>query len=128
MSVHMRGFTIQKLYQAGKVSEKEIYGNYDGKKAQFVAVNDGKMEKGSLTNRDIATLLSLRASPHSLVERLEHDLGRGQHRRRRTRRHRRRRHKKNIHVNIINIVDSIIKKKHIEDGNIKPEGAAKLSS
>jgi hypothetical protein len=90
----MRGFTIQKLYQAGKVSEKEIYGNYDGKKAQFVAVNDGKMEKGSLTNRDIATLLSLRASPHSLVERLEHDLGRGQHRRRRTRRHRRRRHKK----------------------------------
>lgn len=98
MSVHMQGFTIQKLYQAGKVSEKEIYGNYDGKKAQFVAVNDGKMEKGSLTNRDIATLLSLRASPHSLVERLEHDLGRGQHRRqhrrRRTRRHRRRRHKK----------------------------------
>ena len=105
MAVHMQGFAIQKLYQDGKVSKKGIFGNYDGKEAQFVAVDNGKMETGSLSNQDIAALLSLRASPHSLVERLEHDLGRGHprrhrhtHRRRRPRsHHRHRRHHRHTH-------------------------------
>jgi len=87
----MQGFAIQKLYQDGKVSEKGIFGNYDGKKAQFIAMDDGKVGRGTLSNHDIAALLSMRASPHSLVERLEDDLGRGHHHRG-TRRHRRHRH------------------------------------
>ena len=91
MSVHMQGFVLQKLYHNGEVNEKGIYGNYDGKEAQIVAVKDGKRQTASLSNRDIASLLSLRASPHSLVERLEHDLGRGHHRRRHRHTHRRRR-------------------------------------
>ena len=91
MTVHMQGFAIQKLYQDGKVSEKGIFGNYDGKKAQIIAMDDGKVGRGTLSNHDIAALLSMRASPHSLVERLEDDLGRGHHHRG-TRRHRRHRH------------------------------------
>lgn len=98
MAVHMQGFAIQKLYQDGKVSKKGIFGNYDGKEAQFVAVDNGKMETGSLSNQDIAALLSLRASPHSLVERLEHDLERGHRRHRHTRRHRRSRRSRSHHT------------------------------
>ena len=88
MSVHMQGFAIQKIYQNGKVSEKGLFGKYDGDEAQLVALNDGNIESASLSKHDIASLLALRASPHSLVERLEHDLGRGHHHRH-TRRHRR---------------------------------------
>ena len=93
MSVRMQGFAIQKIYQNGKVSEKGLFGKYDGDEAQIVALNDGEVETASLSNHDIASLLALRASPHSLVERLEHDLGRGhRHRRHHTRRHHRRHH------------------------------------
>ena len=88
MTVHMQGFAIQKLYQDGKVSEKGIFGNYDGKKAQIIAMDDGKVGRGTLSNHDIAALLSMRASPHSLVERLEDDLGRGHRHHHRTRHHR----------------------------------------
>jgi len=93
MPVRMQGFALQKIYQNGKVSEKGLFGKYDGDEAQIVALKDGEVETASLSNHDIASLLALRASPHSLVERLEHDLGHGhRHRRHHTRRHHRRHH------------------------------------
>ena len=96
MSVRMQGFAIQKQYQNGKVSKKGIFGVYDGDKAKLVSLKDGETKTASLSNHDIASLLALRSSPRSLVERLEHDLGRGQHRhhshhRRSTRHHSHRR-------------------------------------
>jgi len=108
MSVRMQGFAIQKQYQNGKVSKKGIFGVYDGDKAKLVSLKDGETKTASLSNHDIASLLALRSSPRSLVERLEHDLGRGQHRhhshhrrstrhhshRRRSTRHHKRRHSK----------------------------------
>ena len=108
MSVRMQGFAIQKQYQNGKVSKKGIFGIYDGNKAKLVSLKDGETKTASLSNHDIASLLALRSSPRSLVERLEHDLGRGHHRhhshrrrstrhhshRRRSTRHHKRRHSK----------------------------------
>ena len=98
MSVRMQGFAIQKQYQNGKVSKKGIFGVYDGDKAKLVSLKDGETKTASLSNHDIASLLALRSSPRSLVERLEHDLGRGQHRHhshhRRSTRHHKRRHSK----------------------------------
>ena len=99
MSVRMQGFAIQKIYQNGKVSEKGLFGKYDGDEAQIVALKDGEVETASLSNHDIASLLALRASPHSLVERLEHDLGHGhRHRRHHTRHHHRRHHTRRHHT------------------------------
>jgi hypothetical protein len=99
MSVRMKGLVLQQISHNGKVSEKGIYGDYDGQEAQVVALNNGNLQMASLDNQDITQLLSMPSSRHSLVERLERDLGRGHHhhRRRHHSHHRRRHHEHHTH-------------------------------